>query len=155
MRGTRWILWALALATSFSNACNYDEGQCWLRSEDDGQGAGVGGGPIGPVGAGGFGDVPPEPQDATDPPPDCDPDDATELGAVSCGRPAWGPDCMMLCAQSGVSCPAGQKHTVTKKLVLLYKCCACKGQKQCWYTDENDTGKVCVYRPETGSLTCK
>jgi hypothetical protein len=47
-------------------ACNFDAGECHLRSEE---GAGAGGGVITPAGAGGFGDVPPEPQDATDPPP--------------------------------------------------------------------------------------
>lgn len=44
--------------------------ECWPLSED-GQGAGAGGGPIIP-GSGGYGEVPPEPQSATDPPPpDC------------------------------------------------------------------------------------
>jgi hypothetical protein len=54
------------LVFGFVAACNYDTGECYLRDEG---GAGVGGNIITPTGAGGFGDVPPEPQDATDPPP--------------------------------------------------------------------------------------
>lgn len=51
-------------------ACNYTDGECWPRSED-GMGSGVGGGAIVP-GQGGYGDLPPEPQDASEPPPpDC------------------------------------------------------------------------------------
>jgi len=54
------------LVCGFVVACNYDTGECYLRDEG---GAGVGGSIITPAGAGGFGDVPPEPQDATEPPP--------------------------------------------------------------------------------------
>lgn len=49
-------------------ACNYDAGECYLRGQE---GGGVGGGVLPPVGVGGFGDVPPEPQDATDPANPC------------------------------------------------------------------------------------
>jgi hypothetical protein len=55
---------------------------------------------------------------------------------------------MIRCAETGVACPAGVKHTITKTLTLLYKCCACQGNKQCWYADPDDIGKVCVLRPE-------
>lgn len=44
-------------------ACNYDAGECWVRGEGL---EGAGGGIIAPPGAGGFGDVPPQPQSATD-----------------------------------------------------------------------------------------
>lgn len=54
-------------------ACNYDTGECYPRNQ---AGAGVGGGIITPAGAGGFGDVPPEPQDATDPADPCGPQTA-------------------------------------------------------------------------------
>lgn len=47
--------------------CQVMAGECWPVSED-GQGAGVGGGPFVP-GSGGFGSVPPEPQAAEGPPP--------------------------------------------------------------------------------------
>lgn len=56
------------LACGFVAACNYDTGECYLRGQD---GAGVGGGAITPTGAGGFGDVPPEPQGAPAPVDPC------------------------------------------------------------------------------------
>jgi len=49
-------------------ACNYDAGECYVRGEEAG---GIGGGVISPGGVGGFGDVPPEPQDATNPGDPC------------------------------------------------------------------------------------
>ena len=53
-------------------ACNYTDGQCYRREDIEGTGSdGAGGGTIVP-GWGGYGDVPPEPQDTTDPQPvDC------------------------------------------------------------------------------------
>lgn len=54
-------------------ACNWDTGECYPRDQ---AGAGVGGNIITPAGAGGFGDVPPEPQDATDPADPCGPQTA-------------------------------------------------------------------------------
>ena len=44
-------------------ACNYDTGECYLRDE---VANGAGGGIITQPGVGGFGDVPPEPQNASD-----------------------------------------------------------------------------------------
>lgn len=47
--------------------CGYIDGPCWRRSEDGagvGAGSGVGGGPLFPAGAGGYGDVSAEPQNA-------------------------------------------------------------------------------------------
>lgn len=68
---TRSLLWVAAIAISGFTACNYTEGECHPRGQGGGS-AGVGGGVIVPAGAGGFGEVPPKPQDATDPPPpDC------------------------------------------------------------------------------------
>lgn len=60
-------LWIAVCGVSLAGACTRVDGECWLRSED-GAGDGVGGGPLVP-GGGGFGDVPPTPQDANDPPP--------------------------------------------------------------------------------------
>lgn len=66
----RSLLWILGLALLASASCNYDEGACWIDGEGDGN-VGAGGGPIAP-GWGGYGDVPPQPQDTADPPPtDC------------------------------------------------------------------------------------
>jgi hypothetical protein len=70
MKAARSVLWIAAIPISLLTACSYIDGQCWPASED-GQGGGTGG-PIVPAGAGGFGDVPPKPQEASDPPPpDC------------------------------------------------------------------------------------
>lgn len=135
-------------------ACNYTDGQCYPRGEVPGGGAGGQGGVIVPGGPGGFGDVPPDPQDADDPPPDCDMPDETELSQVSCGRPNWGVECMILCGENGAPCRSQINHTITGKPVLLYKCCGCKGG-QCWYVDPDDIGRVCVYSPETGPKWAK
>lgn len=54
MTNKRWMLVLLAFP-----GCIRDAGECWVRGEDTG---GVGGGVIVGAGAGGFGDVPPEPQ---------------------------------------------------------------------------------------------
>lgn len=53
-------------------ACNYTDGPCYRREDIEGTGSdGAGGGPIVP-GWGGYGDVPPDPQNTTDPEPvDC------------------------------------------------------------------------------------
>lgn len=64
------LLRITGVAVALSTACNYDEGACWLDGQGDGA-IGSGGGPIVP-GTGGYGDVPPTPQDASGPtPPDC------------------------------------------------------------------------------------
>jgi len=60
-------LWIAAIAIAGLTACNYDEGPCRRRGQGGGN-AGVGGSIIVPNGAGGFGDVPPQPQDAAEAP---------------------------------------------------------------------------------------
>jgi len=66
----RRMLRIAGVAICVLTACNYTEGQCWIDGESAGS-VGAGGGPLVP-GWGGFGDVPPEPQGAGDPPPpDC------------------------------------------------------------------------------------
>lgn len=88
------------LFVGFVTACNYDTGECYLRSEG---GDGVGGSIITP-GTGGFGDVPPEPQDASDLPPEC------ELSKeVRCSVP--GSDaCVAQCEAIGAYCVHQAKH---------------------------------------------
>ena len=85
------LLWISAITISLLTGCNYDEGQCWSRSEEDGQ-TGAGGGPIVP-GGGGFGDAPPEPEpQAADPtPPDCPA--ASEVRCASPGSSACVDQC--------------------------------------------------------------
>jgi len=154
MKRTSWIavlVIAASAACTFA-ACTDIQRECHPRGE--GPGSGAGGAIITPGGPGGFGDVPPPgPQDVGDP-PECNESDETELNQVSCGKPAWGGPCMELCAQNGALCLGGMHHTVTKKLLLLYKCCGCKGG-ECWYVDPDDIGKVCVYSPETGPKWAK
>lgn len=149
----RKLLWIAGLAMLVLVTCNYDEGACWIDGQGDGA-VGAGGGPILPPGAGGFGDVPPEPQGATDATVDCDPGDdgATELGELKCPKAKWGPDCMIICAEYGVPCPPGRRHSVTNEMGSLFKCCNCKGDQRCWYAYED--GNFCVLRPETGIFTC-
>lgn len=74
-------------------ACNYTEGQCYRREDIEGSGTdGVGGGPIVP-GWGGFGDAPPEPQDATDPPPlDCNKTEQPDTGEGTTNSGSGEPD---------------------------------------------------------------
>jgi hypothetical protein len=135
-------------------ACNYDEGECWIDGQEAG---GVGaGGPILPPGTGGFGDVPPEPQDAADPPVDCNPDDdgATELGELTCAPSEWGGNCTGRCLAYGAVCFPGVENQITKRQNLLWKCCNCNPGK-CWYIDPTDPKSGCLSPTGAGtSLLC-
>lgn len=143
MKAGNCLGWALAAVVPVWAACSRDVGECWLPSED-GQGA-VGGGPIIPAGAGGFGDVPPQPQNADAFPPACDEPD--ELAEVWCGEKSRGAQCAARCAaEQGVICPDGILHNVTKEEAWLFKCCGCKGKQQCWYMTKD--GRLCTYQPE-------
>lgn len=68
MRSMKGLLKVTLFAIFGLTACNYTDGPCYWREDIEGAGSdGAGGGPVGP-GWGGYGDAPPEPQDATDPP---------------------------------------------------------------------------------------
>lgn len=69
----------LAVLVSLLPACNYTEGQCWVDTGDQGYG-GTPDGPILPTGAGGYGSVPPEPQDLSD---DTEPPECNAIGSYS------------------------------------------------------------------------
>jgi hypothetical protein len=88
MKSMKSLLWIAVMAILGFTACNYTEGPCYRREDIEGPGSdGVGGGPIVP-GWGGYGDVPPEPQDATDPPLlDCNKTEQPDEGddSSSCG----------------------------------------------------------------------
>lgn len=105
-----YLGWALAAAVPVWAACSRDVGECWLPGED-GQGA-VGGGPIIPAGAGGFGDVPPEPQTADDPPADCDDESAEAPGGlkVFCKEPDMGATCQSRCLAKEIPCGSIAYH---------------------------------------------
>lgn len=105
-------LWIAMIVTVNLIACNYTEGECYPRGQGGGN-AGVGGSIIVPDGAGGFGDVPPEPQGATDTPPDCNivPESACDAtGGAGGGTAADGETyaycsdaCMAKCSAGGVN----------------------------------------------------
>lgn len=120
MRASAAVLCALVAG------CNYDTGECYYR----GQGAaspGTGGDIILPNGAGGFGDIPPEPQGSTSepPPPDCNateqsseettdapPEDGSEEAGlkVFCKKPEHGAPCSNQCIAKGIGCPPLFSH---------------------------------------------
>lgn len=81
-------------------------------------------------------------------------DGATTLSEVICGKTIWGAECMVLCAEEGVTCPPQQKHPL--KLDggkgKLWKCCGCEGKKQCKYIYDN--GDECTFY-ESGQRLCK
>ena len=96
--------WFGLIATTLLTSCNYDDGECWSRSEDDGQ-VGGGGGPIVP-GGGGFGDVSPTPQGADPSPPDC----GSEAAQCTNGSEASlaGKETIAYCAGAcAAKCPPG------------------------------------------------
>ncbi|MFO0590276.1 MAG: hypothetical protein U0441_22220 [Polyangiaceae bacterium] len=98
------IFWLGVVATTLLTSCNYDDGECWSRSEDDGQ-VGAGGGPVVPVG-GAFGDVAPTPQDANPPHPGC----GTQAAQCTNGGVASlaGKDTIAYCAGTcAAKCPPG------------------------------------------------
>ena len=164
MKAMRGLL-VLVAASTFGGfaACNTTVGECWYYgegSENAGVGVAAGGGvivPTGPAGVGGSGDTPPpEPRDSKGrPPPECneEEDDATELGERVCPPQDWGAMCSGACNAYDVFCPAKFEHTTTKEMGLLFKCCNCKGDKKCWYTNYT-TLDVCLYQPENGFHKC-
>ncbi len=113
------IPWIIAIATTLLTSCNYDEGACWSRTEDDGQ-TGAGGGPI-VTGGGGYGDTPePKPQDTTDP--------ATMGG---CGDDEWSsiPACSQQYASDRLRCQkAKTQRCWFSAMSRLVYCNKTKGQ---------------------------
>lgn len=94
-------------------ACNYTEGECYPREDIEGTGSdGAGGGPILP-GWGGYGDAPPEPQDATEPPPlNCNKTEQPDPQADPqhrCAVPA-SDACVQHCASIGAYCVHRADH---------------------------------------------
>jgi len=92
-------------------ACNYTDGECYRRDPGTENG-GVGGGVITTTGVGAYGDVPREPQDATDPAgvPACNADEEAPAGAeVRCLVP--GSDaCVEQCAAAEAYCVHRAAH---------------------------------------------
>lgn len=109
MKGLPWVAVAAILGLT---ACNYTEGPCYRREDIEGSGPnGVGGGPIVP-GWGGYGDVPPDPQDNTDPKPvDCNLEEQPDKGD-----------------DSGGSCGDSSTPTITEGETLTYCTGACQNK---------------------------
>jgi hypothetical protein len=102
--------------------------------------------------SGGFGDVPLEPQDAAEPPVDCNPDDdgATELGELTCAPLNWGGNCHASCLEYGALCYPFVENYITKRQNLLWKCCNCN-PGFCWYADPTTPGSGC--KASAGAIT--
>ncbi|WP_437713333.1 hypothetical protein WMF45_46540 [Sorangium sp. So ce448] len=64
---------------------------------------------------------------------------------VHCKRYEHGADCMMKCADAGISCQAGRKHPYKSnvKTGLLMQCRGLGVATSCWYYYENED--ICVF----------
>lgn len=64
---------------------------------------------------------------------------------IRCKRHEHGADCMMRCADAGISCPAGRKHPYKDnvKTGLLWQCRSLGLASSCWYYYKN--GDMCVF----------
>ncbi len=126
-------------------ACNYDAGECYLR-EEGGQGAG--GTIITPGGVGGFGDVPPEPQDAADPP------ECNAAAEVRCASPGSNV-CVEQCEAIGAYCVhhATHPYSPTSGVGDLYWC---KGGSPTWTCSyQYSNGDNCTVIYPFGSWICR
>jgi hypothetical protein len=91
MKLTRSLLLIAGITLGGFTACNYTVGECYPRgqgSDNAGAVAGAGGSVVVPGGVGGFGDAPPrQPQDATNPPFDCNSHDTETPKPSMAGNP--------------------------------------------------------------------
>ncbi|WP_159397522.1 hypothetical protein [Sorangium cellulosum] len=64
---------------------------------------------------------------------------------IRCKRREHGAECMMKCADAGISCQGGRKHPYKDdvKTGLLMQCRALGLVSSCWYYYEN--GDICVF----------
>lgn len=64
---------------------------------------------------------------------------------IRCSNREYGADCMMRCADAGISCPAGRKHPYkgNVKAGLLCQCRSVGIISSCWYYYEN--GDICRF----------
>jgi hypothetical protein len=77
--------------------------------------------------------------------PTTEPEAIGSFKIIRCKRHEHGTDCMMKCADAGISCPAGRKHPYKSnvKTELLMQCRALGLASSCWYYYEN--GDMCVF----------
>ncbi|WP_437339148.1 hypothetical protein [Sorangium sp. So ce394] len=83
--------------------------------------------------------------DETENGPTAETDAIGSFKIIHCKRREYGADCMMKCADAGVSCPAGRRHPYKNnvKTGLLMQCRALGLASSCWYYYEN--GDICVF----------
>lgn len=151
MKVRRWLGWAFACTFPLAAACSRDVGECWAPSQD-GQGGAVGGPSI-PQGAGGLGETPPpQPQDASNPNPECD--DAEPAAEVRCAVPA-SDACVTQCEAIGAYCVHYAKHpySASSGVGELYWC---KGGSPTWTCSYNyANGDNCTRIYPIGSWLCR
>jgi hypothetical protein len=148
VNSNRVLLWIAVLAMAYFTACNYTVGECYPRGQSGGNtGAGAAGSVAVGVGASATGDYaadpPKQPQDATNPPPDCNsPPDATELGTYIRCRGLDAMTCVEMCYDIGAICAPLRVHP--------YGSMGGNGRlKQCM---ENTTSHTCTYCYENGDV---
>lgn len=83
--------------------------------------------------------------DETDNGPTTEPEAVGSFKIVHCKRREHGADCMMKCADAGISCPAGRKHPYKSnvKTGLLMECRGLGVATSCWHYYKN--GDICVF----------
>ncbi|WP_437809613.1 hypothetical protein [Sorangium sp. So ce1078] len=74
-----------------------------------------------------------------------EPEAIGSLKIIRCKGHEHGSDCMMKCADAGISCPAGRKHPYKSnaKTGLLWQCRSLGLLSSCWYYYEN--GDSCTF----------
>lgn len=119
--------WIAGLSLSLLGACNWVDGACWLKSEDN-AGSGAGGAPIAPVG-GGFGDAPdPTAQAAGDPPP---PPECLQVPQGACFQKCLS-DYEAAAGECGKIANDSQRSLCQQSAYTAYKTCrsACEQQQK-------------------------
>jgi len=145
------LLWIAATVLPGVTACKLTVGECWPNGEGGGDGAG--GSVIVPAGAGGFGNVPREPQDAADAPPaGCNIEEAG--GTHRCREPGSNA-CVDGCETIGAYCPNYARHPYSPSSGdgALYQCK--NFSSKAWECDfKYANGDVCKRQFPTGTWLC-
>jgi hypothetical protein len=74
---------------------------------------------------------------------------------VVCRKKSWGVDCMIACAEEGLSCPAGMKHPYSPSSGTgkLWKCSGAANAEVCKYVYDN--GDECTWDRKKKLKACK
>ncbi len=124
-------------------ACNYDTGECFLRGEGV---QGAGGIIILPPGTGGFGDVPPEPDDTSEPPECAAADEVPASAQVRCLVPA-SETCVEQCYAIKAYCihRAAHPYSLSSGIGDLYWCKGGWPSYTCSYQYSNGDNCTLIY----------